>query len=278
MLEETIVRSSTPGGSSRRPAGGTAGLHPLGTTPSASVRVDPRGQEGREFLGLLHEAGAATVERRYACREIIVGEGDPGNALYVLTEGVVKLSRGYSEGKEATLMLLGSWDVFGEMAFGRRAHQHACAEAVTACRVRKVPKVFVERAVKTRPEVALKVVDLLRLELVQHREMAWCLRPHKAEAKLANLLPILARKFGEEEKGNLVIRLRLTQEELAKMISSTRESVTHALADLRRRGVLAMANGCMIILDPAGLAKVGSRQRVKGSTELAALTSVEDFG
>jgi CRP-like cAMP-binding protein len=256
MIEETVVRSSTQGGSSRRPTEGIAGLHPLGTTPSAPVRVDPRGQEGWKLLGLLHEAGAATVERRYASGEVIFGEGDPGNALYVLTEGVVKLSRSYSEGKEATLMLFGPWEVFGELAFGRSAYQHAHAEAVTACRLRKVPKVFVERAMKSHPEVAFKVVDLLRLELVRHREMAECLRPHKAEAKLANLLPILARKFGGEEEDRLVIRLRLTQEELAKMISSTRESVTHALADLRRRGVLAVAEGRMIILDPAGLALV----------------------
>ena len=54
----------------------------------------------------------------------------------------------------------------------------------------------------------------------------------------------------------MVIRLRLTQEELAKMISSTRESVTHALADLRRRGVLTVTDGRMTILDPAGLALV----------------------
>jgi CRP-like cAMP-binding protein len=98
-------------------------LRSLGTTPSAPVRVDPRGQEGWELLGLLHEAGAASVERRYASGEVIFGEGDPDNALYVLTEGVVKLSRSYSEGKEATLMLLGSWEVFGELAFGRRAYE-----------------------------------------------------------------------------------------------------------------------------------------------------------
>lgn len=137
-------------------------------------------------MGLLHEAGAASVERRYASGEVIFGEGDPGNALHVLTEGVVKLSRSYSEGKEATLMLLRPWEVFGELAFGRRAYQHARAEAVTACRLRKVPKVFVERAMKSHPAVVFKVVDLLRLELVRHREMAECLRPHKAEAKLAN--------------------------------------------------------------------------------------------
>jgi CRP/FNR family transcriptional regulator len=231
-------------------------LHSLATTPSTPVRVDPRAQEGWELLGLLHEAGAGTVERRYARGEVIFGEGDPDNALYFLTEGVVKLSRSYSGGKEATLMLLGPWEVFGELAFGRRAYQHARAEAVTECRLRKVPKVFVERAIKSHPEVALKVVDLLRLELVRHWEMAECLRPHKAEVKLANLLPILARRFGCDEEGRLVIRLRLTQEELAKMISSTRESVTHALADLRRRGVLSVAEGRMIILDPAGLALV----------------------
>ena len=205
---------------------------------------------------MLPEAGAATVERRYAGGEVIFDEGDPDNALYVLTEGVVKLSRSYPDGKEATLMLLGPWEAFGELSFGRRAYQYARAEAVTACRLRKVPRVFVERAVRTNPEVALKVVDLLRLELVRHREMARCLRPHKAEAKLANLLPILVRRFGGEEEGRLVIRLRLTQEELARMISSTRESVTHAMADLRRRGVLAVTDGRMIILDPAGLASV----------------------
>ena len=232
MIEETVVRSTTPGGSSRRPTEGIAGLHPLGTTSSAPVHVDPRGQEGWKLLGLLHEVGAATVDRRYSRGEVIFGEGDPGNALYILTEGVTKLSRSYSEGKEATLLLLGPWEVFAELAFGRKAYQHARAEAVTACRLRKVPNVFVERAMKSHPAVVFKVVDLLRLELVRHREMAGYLRSHKAKAKL---LPILARRFGGEEEGRLEIRLRLTQEELAKMICSTRESVTHALADLRRR-------------------------------------------
>jgi CRP/FNR family transcriptional regulator, global nitrogen regulator len=263
MIEETVRRSPAPSQSPLRSTRRTVDLHPLGSTPSAPICNDTRGREGQEFLGLLHEAGVVTVERRYARGEVIFAEGDPGNALYILTEGAVKLSRDYSEGKEATLMLLGPWEVFGELAFGHRAYQHGRAEVVMDCR---------------RPEFALKVVDLLWLELARHREMAGCLLPHKAEVKLASLLPILARKFGDEEDGRIVIRLRLTPEELAKIISSTRESVTHALGVLRRRGVLAVANGCMIILDPAGLAKVGSHQLVKGSSELATLTSVENFG
>ncbi len=111
---------------------------------------------------------------------------------------------------------------------------------------------FVERAVKARPEVAIKMMDLRWLELARHREMAECYLPHKAESRLAKLLPILARKFGEED-GRLVIRLHLTQEELVNMISSTRESVTHTLTNLRRRGVLTLVGGHLVILDAAGL-------------------------
>ena len=214
--------------------------------------------EGREILGLLHEAGAATVERRYARGEVMFEEGDPGDALYVLTEGAVKLSGGYHGGKEVTLMLLGPWEFFGDLAIGRRAYQHARAEAMTDCRVSKAPRVFVERALRTRPEIALKLMDLLRMELVRHREMAACLRPHKAEVRLARLLPLLVQRFGEPQDVGLVIQLRVTQEELAKMISSTRESVGYALAGLRRRGVLALVAGRMIILDPAALKRLAA--------------------
>jgi len=258
VLEEAIRRSSAPSQSPLRPTRGAAGLHPLDSTPALDC-TDPEALGSWEFLGLLHEAGAVTVERRYARGEVLFGEGDPGNALYILTEGAVKLSRGYSEGKEATLMLLGPWEVFGELSFGRGAYQHARAEALTAARVKKVPKVFVERAMRTHPEVALKVLDLLWLELARHREMAGCLLPRKAETRLANLLPILAHRFGGEEEAGLVIGLRLTQEELAKMISCTRESVAQALAGLRRRGVLALVRGRIVILDPAGLAMIGRR-------------------
>ncbi len=58
MIKETVRRGLTPRGSSQWPRG-TAGLHSLSKTPTP-VRADPRGQEGWEFLSLMHEAGVAT--------------------------------------------------------------------------------------------------------------------------------------------------------------------------------------------------------------------------
>jgi hypothetical protein len=77
MIEETVLRRSTQGGPTSRLTRGLEGLRPLGTTLSAPVRIDPRAQEGWRLLGLLHEVGAATVERRYARGEVIFGEGIP---------------------------------------------------------------------------------------------------------------------------------------------------------------------------------------------------------
>ena len=63
------------------------------------------GSEGREFLGLLHESGAATVERRYARGEVLFGEGDPGDALYVVDFGVMTIGPKGPEPKPGTGVL-----------------------------------------------------------------------------------------------------------------------------------------------------------------------------
>src|SRR3990170_4234457 len=113
-------------------------------------------EECRSLLRLLEEMGIATADRTYA----------PGDALYVLVSGVMKLFRPYSGSKEATLRLLRDWDIFGHLAFAGEARQRAYAEAVTDCVVTKVPKVFVDRAVRQEPRVAFKIMTLLELRLV----------------------------------------------------------------------------------------------------------------
>jgi CRP/FNR family transcriptional regulator len=219
-----------------------------------------RGDERRELLEMLREAGAATVCKRYDRGEVIYEEGESDGALYVVADGVAKLAKTYSDGKVATLRLLGAQDVLGNLALCGETPPRARAEAFTACEVIKVPKVFVERAVKKSPEVAFELLRLLGRELALREEWANCLLPYKAEARLANLLPILAREFGEATLVGFVIGLRLTHDELSEMIASTRESVTNALKRLRESGVLATKRGRIVILEPGGLAEAARRK------------------
>ncbi len=211
-------------------------------------------EECRSLLRLLEEMGIATADRTYAPGDAVYREGEYGDALYVLVSGVMKLFRPYSGSKEATLRLLRSWDIFGHLAFAGEARQRAYAEAVTECVVTKVPKIFVERAVRQEPRVAFKMMTLLELRLVQYEELVKCLLPRETEVRLANLLPILAQKFGDRRDGVVVIDLRLTHQDLAAMVASTRESVTKVLNEMRGRDLIEVEAGRITLKDWRALA------------------------
>lgn len=215
-------------------------------------------QECRDLLDLLEDLGIATADRIYEPGDAVYREGEYGDALYVLISGVLKLFRPYSGSKEATLRLLKPWDIFGHLAFAGETKQRAYAEAVTRCKVTKVPKVFVERAVRQEPRVAFKLMTLLELRLVQYEELVKCLLPRETEVRLANLLPLLAQKFGERNgSGEITINLRLTHQDLAAMVASTRESVTKVLNELRTRGVIEIEAGRITLKDSSVLARLG---------------------
>lgn len=215
-------------------------------------------QECRDLLGLLDELGIATADRIYEPGDAVYREGEYGDALYVLVSGVLKLFRTYSGSKEATLRLLKPWDIFGHLAFAGETKQRAYAEAVTHCKVTKVPKVFVERAVRQEPRVAFKLMTLLELRLVQYEELVKCLLPRETEVRLANLLPLLAQKFGERNgSGEITINLRLTHQDLAAMVASTRESVTKVLNELRTREVIEIEAGRITLKDSSVLSRLG---------------------
>jgi CRP/FNR family transcriptional regulator len=211
-------------------------------------------EECRSLLRLLEEMGIATADRNYAPGDAVYREGEYGDALYVLVSGVMKLFRPYSGSKEATLRLLKDWDIFGHLAFAGEARQRAYAEAVTDCVVTKVPKIFVERAVRQEPRVAFKIMTLLELRLVQYEELVKCLLPRETEVRLANLLPILAQKFGDRRDGVVTIDLRLTHQDLAAMVASTRESVTKVLNEMRGRGLIEVEAGRITLKDWRALA------------------------
>jgi CRP/FNR family transcriptional regulator len=89
---------------------------------------------------------------------------------------------------------------------------------------------------------------------VQYEELVKCLLPRETEVRLANLLPLLAQKFGQSRDGLVKIDLRLTHQDLAAMVASTRESVTKVLNEMRNRDVIEVEAGRITLKDPAALA------------------------
>lgn len=168
--------------------------------------------------------------------------------------------RSHAGSKDATCLLLGPGEVFGWPLFAGRRARRIPAEAFTDCEVVKIPVAFLERIVRRRPEVALEVAALLERRLVEYEESVECLLPRRTDARLAKVVQILARRFGERaEDGSIAIRLTLTRIDLAQMSASTRESATAAVLRLRRKGILAIEAGRIAILDPERLSEIGRR-------------------
>ncbi len=221
-------------------------------------------KECRRLLATLEEMGVATTGWHHDPGEIVYWSEEPADGLYIVTEGVIRVAERHSGGRQATLRLLGKWDFFGRFLTSveveSRDHAASCAEAVTYCGIEKVPRIFAERALRLRPEVARGLATMLELRLIEREELARCVLPRKTVERLARLLPLLARKFGESPKdGPTRIGLGLTHQDLADMITSTRESVTAALMGLRRQKVIEVKRGCIVLLDPEKLAKIARR-------------------
>jgi len=94
------------------------------------------------------------------------------------------------------------------------------------------------------------------LRLVQYEELVKCLLPRETEVRLANLLPLLAQKFGQSRDGLVTIDLRLTHQDLAAMVASTRESVTKVLNEMRNRDLIEVDSGRITLKDTRTLARL----------------------
>jgi CRP/FNR family transcriptional regulator, global nitrogen regulator len=203
-------------------------------------------------------AGLRVVERRFGPKDTIFTPGDPDDQLYFLLSGAVRLYKIYGDYKEATTALLKDSGVFGKLNLVEGRWQDVFAEAVTDARVVSIQKASLERVIKSNPEFALRLFSSLSERLRQSDEVIESLLHREVSTRLATLLVNLAERFGEEDDADLLIDVRLTHQDLANMIASTREAVSKVMSEFQRYGVIETRNRKIAILDRGALAKRAS--------------------
>lgn len=197
-----------------------------------------------QSLGLedLERAGVRVAERRFAARDLIFTPGDPGCRLYFLLEGTVRLYKIYGEYKEATVALLKDGGIFGELSLDETPAQNVFAEAVTDARVVGARKSTLNQVIKSDPEFAMKLFFSFSERLRQSDEVIESLLNREVAARLATLLLNLGERFGETEGSGTILKVRLTHQDLANMIVSTREAVSKVMSEFQRDGLIEVRN------------------------------------
>src|SRR5918992_2734632 len=204
------------------------------------------------------EVGLRVVERRFGPKDIIFTPGDPDDQLYFLLEGTVRLYKIYGDYKEATTALLRDGGVFGKLSLVEGRWQDVFAEAVTDVQVAGVQKATLTEVIKRRPEFAMKLFSSFSERLRQSDEVIESLLYREVSARLATLLLNLAERFGEEDGSGTLLGVRLTHQELANMIASTREAVSKVMSEFQREGSIEVQNRRIVLLNKEAIVERAS--------------------
>ena len=226
----------------------------LRTTGGFATTTAPRGFDLSDF----EDAGIRVVERRFKARDTIFAPGDPDDQLYFLLQGTIRLYKIYGDFKEATLALLREGGVFGKLSLVEGRWQDVFAEAVTDVRVAGVQKLTLTEVVKRRPEFAVKLFSSFSERLRQSDEVIESLLHREVSTRLATLLLNLGDRFGEPNGMGIVLDVRLTHQELANMIASTREAVSKVMSEFQRDGSIEVQNRKIVLTDREALAERAS--------------------
>ncbi|MDI6710032.1 MAG: Crp/Fnr family transcriptional regulator [Bacillota bacterium] len=203
------------------------------------------------FADLPPEALAAvaslTRERPYRKGHIIFLEGEPGEAVFLLRRGRVKLTRRTADGREHTLHLVNPGEVFAEVVIFDGGPYPATAEVIEDAVVGIIANRDLDRLTLEQPSLALAFLKIMARRLRQAQDKVMSLALHDVTRRVITGLLMLAEDYGVPEAGGTRINLDLTNQELGNLVGASRESVNRTLSELRQAGLIELDRQRIVI-------------------------------
>ena len=216
------------------------------------------------FAGLdrdaLERLTGSMRSRRFRRGEVIFHLGDPGDALFVIMSGDVKISLPSETGEEAILATLGSGAVFGELALLDGAPRSASATALTATETVVLPRDRFRELIATEAGVRDALLASIAGELRRLTTHVEELHFLDITGRLAARLVRLAQDGGTRTAdGGIRLRKNLTQGDLAAMVGCTRQSVNKLLGQFTDDGMIRLEREGIVVTDMEGLTAASRR-------------------
>jgi len=209
--------------------------------------------------------------------ERLFDEGDPGDRLYLVVDGKVKLTRTAPDGRESLVSVHGAGDMFGELAMFDPTYRTSSATAITDARLASIAHEDLRQVLITRPAVSLLLLKALAQRLRRVTETNTNLIFTDVPGRVAKALLELADKFGMPMQDGIQVNHDLTQEELAQLVGASRETVNKALADFATRGWIQLAAKSVLLIDPDRLRRRARLDSAHVSRQLAPVGQVGEL-
>ncbi len=208
-------------------------------------RVEP--ETASAMIKQLHKA-------EFEAGEVIFAQGDPGDRVYIIVSGKVKISLRGPGDRENLRAIMGPTDVFGELAVFDPGPRTCTATAITDVRAVWVSRATLQAWMTQRPVIAEQLLQALTQRLQRTEGQLVEMVSSDVAARVARQLLLLARRFGTREGDALRVAHELSQDEMAQLVGADRVSVNKALRDFTSRGWIMLEGKGVLILDPSALA------------------------
>lgn len=178
----------------------------------------------------------------YTKGALIFSAGTPGERVYFLVSGKIKICQPSASGRDAILWFCLPGEIFGlaEVARGggRVVNAEACEDSEVLTVSQEEFKVFLSH----RPQIALLSMQVLASRLRVLGEMFVNLVSDDVPTRIAKLVLRLGARYGRKVGNDMFLNIPLTHQEIADMVGTSRQTVTTALTHLKRQGVLSIEN------------------------------------
>jgi CRP/FNR family transcriptional regulator, cyclic AMP receptor protein len=206
------------------------------------------------LLRELHASNASNLTSLHGRGEVLFGEGESVRGVYILRTGRATVSIASSEGRVVILRIAQVGDVLGLSSVLRGPSYNATVKTIEACRTQFISRVHLMEIMERSQSGANAISHILSRELTELTDRARSLLlPQTANARLAQLLLEWCERWGVDQTRAVRIEKNFTQEEIAQMICSSRETVTRLLSSFTRRNIIRTTSNSILICDRTAL-------------------------
>ena len=197
---------------------------------------------------------AQSQVRVFDRKSLVYLPDDESDSVLLLVSGRVRIYHITTEGKEALLAFIDPGELFGELTIIGQNEREEFAETMEKSQIVKIPAAAIRELMAENPNVTLGITKLigLRRQRFERRLKSLMFQPNRD--RLIFLLLELAERYAVLHPDGIALRIRLSHQEMANIIGSTRETVTVVLGELQQEGLLEVKRRQVILKNVERLA------------------------
>lgn len=179
---------------------------------------------------------------------------DSSQDVFLLAAGRIKLCHLTPEGKQSILAFIEPGEIFGELAMLDGGEREEYAETLEKSTVVLIPRQTIERMMEAKAELTIGITKMIGLRRRRIERRLKNLLFLSNRDRLIHLLLDLVEQYGEPTDSGIALSIKLSHQDLANVIGSTRETVTVLLGELQLEGLLSVGRRKIVLKKPDEMA------------------------